>query len=369
MTESESPATTEPGGSLRNELYWIIPGSIATLGLALFLLLNRRWGADAAAVLAIPVSIVGAVVPVLIQRDVFKRQVPKGPSRKWRLVAGFTTILLIATAVTWWIRREGDPFDYMSGEVRIGYVAYEYKGWHAEDPDGGGPAGFDVDLARHLEGSFPESRFDWVDLGTLDNRIAALQGGWYLPDNKAEQEPVKLVIANFSISQPRREEIDFAGPYFVDTQAFLSRDAAGSITEIPRGRVCAVTGSRSAEKLAQIGWKPVLQLSLAACVSEFRSGRVDAVSDDRSLIAGYATDLGLEPPRRLNYGSERYGVGIPNNMPRLCAELSRLINEFLEYSWSNSFKENLNEIGLQEKDYVRPPSADPCEPAAPWYKD
>ncbi|WP_433832134.1 hypothetical protein ACQP2E_15350 [Actinoplanes sp. CA-015351] len=34
MTESDVPETTEPGGDLRGELYWIIPGSIATLGLA-----------------------------------------------------------------------------------------------------------------------------------------------------------------------------------------------------------------------------------------------------------------------------------------------------------------------------------------------
>ncbi|WP_433832136.1 transporter substrate-binding domain-containing protein [Actinoplanes sp. CA-015351] len=257
----------------------------------------------------------------------------------------------------------------MSGEVRIGYVAYEYQGWHTDDQASGGPVGFDVDLARDLETQFPDAHFTWVDLGTLDNRLDALRGGWFLPSNSDEQERVKLVIANFSISQPRREVIDFAGPYFVDTQAFLSRAAAGNITEIPRGRVCALNGSRSAEKLTQIGWKPKLEDSLAACVSEFQAGEVDAVSDDRSLIAGYAQALGLKPPSRLNYGAEKYGIGIPNNMPKLCAELSRVIQDFLEYSWSDSFTANLNPIGLRQEDYTKPRSTDACEPAAPWYKD
>ncbi|SCL19586.1 ABC-type amino acid transport substrate-binding protein [Micromonospora pallida] len=356
--------------SLVRELFWVVPTVLAAVGGTVFLLSNRAWGADAAAIIGFPLSVVAIIVAILIDRGAFKApflKVPRDRRRTWKWAAAFTVVVMLGTVTVWWIRREPDPFDYLSGEVRIGYVAYEYQGWHTDDSSGV-PEGFDVDLARDIEAHFPDARISWVDLTTVENRILALRGEWSKAGSRVRQDPVKLVVSNFSMTPERAERIDFAGPYFVDAQAFLSRDPSiTTISKIPRGRVCVLKGSRSDEKLTQIGWNPLREDSLAACVAEYHADRVDAVSDDRSLIAGFAKAIGLPPPSPLNYGAEKYGVGMPDNMPRLCAEVSKVIDDFLKYRWSDSFRAHLTPFGLSEERYVRPTSTDPCQPAAPWY--
>jgi ABC-type amino acid transport substrate-binding protein len=370
MTENSAtqvPSTSD-AHSWRTELFWLVPTVLALAGLTAILLLNPKWGADAAAIIAIPLSVAGSVVALLVQRGHLGKRttlkVPSGRRGTVKWVAVLTVLALAGTLVVWLVRREGDPFDYMSGEVRVGYVAYEYRGWHTEGT--GGPVGFDVDVTREIESHFPDAHVVWVDIGTLNNRIKALQGDWTVPGNAAKQKRVKLVVANFSMTPERAEYVDFAGPYFVDTQAFLSRTPVSDVTEIGRDRVCVIQDSRSDEKLTNIGWKPVRERSLAACVNDYAGVLVDAVSDDRSLIAGYTHTLKLRPPNRLEYGWEKYGVAMPNNMPKLCREISKVLSDFLTYSWSEEFATNLAPLGLKESEYVKP-TLDRCEPAAPWF--
>jgi hypothetical protein len=83
-------------------------------------------------------------------------------------------------------------------------------------------------VTREIESHFPDAHVVWVDLGTLDNRVKALQGDWTVPGSTEKQKRVKLVVVNFSMTAKRAEKIDFAGPYFVDTQAFLSRQRAAA---------------------------------------------------------------------------------------------------------------------------------------------
>jgi ABC-type amino acid transport substrate-binding protein len=368
----EQPAAAQRDRELQpftRELFWVVPTVIATLGFTAVLFLNRPWGADAAAIIGVPISTIAILVSILINRGSFKvrfLRVPRGRRRTWKSAAGFTVLALLVTLAVWWIRREPNPFDYLSGEVRIGYVAFEYQGWHT-DSSSGVPQGFDADLVGELAAHFPDARIVWVDLTTVDNRIQALQGEWTVPNSGEKQAPVKLVVSNFSMTPERAEKVDFAGPYFVDTQGFLSRNNATTIAQVPRGRVCVLKDSRSDEKLTRAGWNPMREDSLAACVAEYRADRVDAVSDDRSLIAGFAKQLGLKAPSPLSYGAEKYGVGMPNNMPRLCAEISKVIDDFLKYNWSDAFRTNLAPFGLSENNYTRPPSPDPCQPAGPWY--
>jgi glutamate transport system substrate-binding protein len=341
---------------------------IAGLAITAPFLLNPSWGGDAAGIIGMFLSILSIVVSILIDRGAFKTSFLRAPldrkrTRRW--VVGFTVVALLITVSVWWIRREADPFDYLSGEVRVGYVAFEYQGWHTDSANGV-PEGFDVDLVREIEAHFPNAHVVWVDLVTLDNRIRALQGEWTVPNSGERQAPVKLVVSNFSMTPERAEEADFAGPYFVDTQGFLSRNNATTIAEVPRGRVCVLKDSRSDEKLTRAGWNPIREDSLAACVAEYRAERVDAVSDDRSLIAGFAKQLGLKAPSPLSYGAEKYGVAMPNNMPRLCAEISKVIDDFLKYNWFDAFQTNLRPFGLSSDAYTRPPSTEPCQQPAPW---
>ncbi|WP_435205135.1 transporter substrate-binding domain-containing protein [Micromonospora sp. bgisy143] len=362
-TSTETVPTRHP---LSRQLFWLLPVALASVGICVLLFQKQAWGANAAAIISVPINIAAIVVTVLVDRGAFKTPAlrkPRGKSWRMKVAVYFTAGALVLSAAFWWFQREPDPFDYMSGEVRIGYNAFQYEGWHT---DKNGETGFDVALANEIQSHFEGARLKWVDLGTLDNRINALRGKWRASDGDPRQEPVKLVISNFSSTPARAEVIDFAGPYFVDIQGFLSRSDAKNIAEIPRGKVCAIKGSTTLAKLEQIHWNPVEAHSIAECVNRFKSNEVDAVSGDRSVLAGYALRVGVNPPISLGYGQERYAVGIPNNMPRLCREISKVITDFLEYGWQTTFDDTLGPVGLS--DSPPPQAVEPCEPAAPWLK-
>ncbi|MET8278895.1 transporter substrate-binding domain-containing protein [Micromonospora sp. NPDC005174] len=367
QTTTNNSAPTEPvpaRHSLSRQLFWLLPVALASVGICVLLFQKEAWGANAAAIISVPINIAAIVVTILVDRGAFKTPAlrrPRGKSWRMKVAVYFTAGALVLSAAYWWFQREPDPFDYLSGEVRIGYTAFQYEGWHTE---GNARTGFDVALANEIQSHFEDAHLTWVDLGTLDNRINALRGKWRASDRGPLQEPVKLVISNFSMTPARAQAIDFAGPYFVDTQGFLSRSDAENIAEIPIGKVCAIKGSTTLWKLEQINWNPVEAQSIAECVSKFTSARVDAVSGDRSVLAGYARAVGVQPPISLGYGQERYAVGIPNNMPRLCREISKVITDYLDYSWQDNFKATLAPLGLPESS--RPQAVDPCQPAAPW---
>ncbi|MFI5910283.1 transporter substrate-binding domain-containing protein [Dactylosporangium sp. NPDC051541] len=362
----------EPGpvGPVRRQLFWIVPLALATIGLSVYLLLHHRWGADVAAILTLPVEVVGLVVGILIERGSTRiptLRVPRGRRRVWRWAATAAALVLAGTATVWWFQREPDPRDFLSGVIRIGYTN-EYAGWHAT---GGRPAhGMDVDVAYALARDFGFT-IKWVPLGRLTNRMAALNGSW-VDDQGQTESAVQLVISNFSMTPAKAETIDFAGPYFVDSQGYLSATPAHDISELPTtGRVCVLAGSTSSDALYQRGWSTLEKPSLDTCLSAFTQGTVQAVSGDRTTLAGFAWALGKDPATYIAFanGSEEYGIGLPNNRPRLCAAVSTTLDKFLTNEWERSFKENLKPIGLVPADVVKPGHTDTCQRPGPWNQD
>jgi ABC-type amino acid transport substrate-binding protein len=364
------PPPAAPSRSVRHELFWLIPTGVTTFGATLFMLLNWQRGANAAAILSFPLEVAGIAVAVLIDRGRIHRpatlRVPFGRRRTSRIVKFLVLSIMLGTVTAWWIEREGNPSDFLSGDVRIGFAGSRYLGWHTER--NGTEIGFDADVARAVQDHFKFRSIVWVDLGGLDNRMAALNGKWR--DSKGrKQEPVQLVISNFSMTPDKARDVDFAGPYFVDSQGFLSHSKAITIADIPPGDVCVLTGSTSADRLRGYGWNPIERASVAKCIEEYKSDRVKAVSADRSTLAGFAASLENQgPPIDLQVGAEKYGIGLANNTPKLCAEISDVLDEFIEWQWTKAFDANLKPLGLSRADYNPPRSVDPCQNPAPWYE-
>jgi ABC-type amino acid transport substrate-binding protein len=366
------PMITDEPRSVRHELFWLVPVGLTTLGATLFMLLNWQRGATAAAILTVPVEVVGIVVATLSHRGLLKPRalqalrVPAGRRRTSQTAVILVAVMLAGTLTVWWFDHEPSPPSYLSGDVRIGYAGSRYLGWHTEK--NGTDIGFDADVARAIQDHFRFRSIVWVDLGTLDNRVAALNGRWR--DAKGNlQDPVKLVISNFSMTPDKARDIDFAGPYFIDSEGFLSHVDAKTIADIPPGDVCVLTGSTSADRLRGYGWNPVERPSVAKCIEEYKNNVVTAVSADRSTLAGFAASLPKQlPPIDLQIGTEKYGVGLPNNSPKLCAEISGVLNDFIAYQWEKSFATNLKPLGLPPADYIRPHPVEPCQPPAPWYR-
>jgi len=357
--------------SIRRELFWLTPLGLATVSLTVYLLAHQKWGASVAGTLTLPVEVAGIATTILIARGAPARlpalRIPGGRRRVWRWAATVTTLMLAGTAAAWWFQREPDPKSFLSGVVRIGYTN-DYDGWHSTD---GKPVhGFDVDVAYSLARRFGFT-IEWVPLGGLNNRMTALNGRW-VDDHGETEDSVKLVISNFSRTPAREQKIDFAGPYFVDAQGYLSATPASRIIDLPTsGRVCVLKDSTSSDALYQRGWSTLEKPSLDACINEFKQGKVNAVSGDRTTLAGYAKAMGKDPRTYIAFstGSEEYAIGLPNNMPRLCAAVGQALDKFITNEWEQAFNDNLGPLGLQITDFVRPAHTDPCQQPGPWNQD
>lgn len=167
--------------------------------------------------------------------------------------------------------------------------------------------GFDIDVARYVAGELgvDDDDIEWYDLVAADREKALVDGD------------VDLVVASYSITDDRKRQVDFAGPYFVTGQAVLARLSDDDITgpqSLDGKRLCSVTGSTSATHV-KAEFAGSVELAeyprYDACVTALLAKQVDAVTTDETILAGYAA----EHPELLRivgepFSEERYGVGL-----------------------------------------------------------
>ncbi|AZG44146.1 glutamate ABC transporter substrate-binding protein [Gordonia insulae] len=105
---------------------------------------------------------------------------------------------------------------------------------------------------------------------------------------------VDMIAATYSITAARAKEVAFAGPYLINYQGLLVReddDTISSLSDLSAGKkLCSVTGSTPAQNVkSQL---PSVQLqeydSYSSCVEALRRGKVDALTTDEVILAGYA---------------------------------------------------------------------------------
>ena len=112
--------------------------------------------------------------------------------------------------------------------------------------------GFDVDVARAVAEKlgYSEDQLNFVE-SVSSQRETLLQNG-----------QVDMIFATYSITDSRKETVDFAGPYFVAGQDLLVRADDSEITgpDAMSGKtLCSVEGSTSAER---IRWNTVRSVSV-----------------------------------------------------------------------------------------------------------
>jgi glutamate transport system substrate-binding protein len=267
------------------------------------------------------------------------------------LLAAALVVTVTTTAGCGGPEPEPDPAQYLSGEVLVG-INTDLPGW--SEYSNGVWQGFDITLTNWL-GEELGFRPRYVNL-TTNERIKALQD--------ADTE-VKLVISNFSINDKRRESIDQVGPYFTDSQGLLTlkTSAITQVEHIERKTICTALGSTTEQRLFGMTINPLPENTLQRCLERLRAGEADAVSSDRAVLEGFVAhdpvgDLTLVSAVRV--GSERYGIGIRNNSPKLCAYLTKKLVKFINEKWDQTFKDNLPNVDPKDR---KPNSAvlDPCE--------
>jgi len=347
--------------SVVEEYAWLVPVLVGTTALTLLIFLEPSWGANAAGALSFPVGVLAIVVSVLIDRGYFRRLRLPGAFLLWqrRAVAASTAVLLVLGLIWWVLKREQDPFDYLSGKVLIGYTDANYPGWHTR-PNGlpNADYGFDVALVTALKKKFYRADFEWRKVSGLNGREMALTTG---------EPEVKLVISNFSITPERQQTIDFAGPYYQDVQGLLSR-TGNPVPSANENVLCGVSASTGSATIEGLGWRMESQPSLDQCITDYVNGKYAGVSTDMSILQAYRKERSV-PGKVVDLrviGTEQYGIGIPNNRPRLCRALNEAIEDFLADSWNGAFDTFLAPAGVRVAN-KKPQHTTDCEHAGPMF--
>lgn len=243
-----------------------------------------------------------------------------------------------------------------AGKIKIG-VKFDQPGIGYKKPGTDTPEGFDIEMAKIFAGALgiqPDD-IEWVET-VSKNREPFIQKG-----------TVDLVFASYTINDERRQIVGQAGPYYKTGQQFLIAKDATWFTkneDIKGKKVCSVTGSTSLDSVEQkYGAKPVPFGSYSECVTQLKSGSVDAVTTDGAILLGYQA----EDPDKVKVAGEEftvepYGIGYKHGDAQLCTFLNNTIKKSIDDgSWQKAFDSTLGEVEGVKK--PTPPTPDPCPSA------
>ncbi|BBX93217.1 glutamate ABC transporter substrate-binding protein [Mycolicibacterium boenickei] len=259
------------------------------------------------------------------------------PSVPFKLVGTLALAIALPFAATACGGGGGD-----SSKIVIG-TKYDQPGLGLKKPDGS-MSGFDVDVAKYVanELGYPEDKIEWKEAPS-PQRETLIQNG-----------QVEYIVGTYSITDARKEKVDFAGPYLLTGQSLLVRadntDITGAASLENNKKLCSVSGSTPAQRIKDEYPKVQLQQydTYTLCLDALKSGAVDALTTDEVILAGYAAQspgtfkIAGEP-----FSEERYGIGLKKGDTELRTKINAAL-EKMESSgaWKEAFERNLGPAGI-----------------------
>lgn len=219
-------------------------------------------------------------------------------------------------------------------------VKFDQPGFGLKDPATGKVDGFDIAIAKEIGKALglSEDQIDFVE-SVSANRIPFLQ-----------EDKVDLVIATMTINADRKKQIDFSRPYYLAGQSILVKKdntTIKSVDDLNGKKVCSVQGSTS-EKNVQAKAPQAELLSLtgyAACVSSLKDGRVEAVSTDDIILAGFAAADNTLKLVGGQFTQEPYGIGIKQGKTDMVEFVDTLIADwFKDGTWDKIYNKYLGDV-------------------------
>ena len=264
-------------------------------------------------------------------------------SRSIRLGIGAVAVAVVATACG------GDETRSVSqsaenGTLTVG-IKFDQPGLGLRNPDGSF-SGFDVEVAKYVAGQ----------LGVSEENIEFKEAPSAQRETLIQNGEVDYIVATYSITDSRKEKVDFAGPYFIAGQSLLVRADDTEITgpdSLSGGkRLCSVAGSTPAQNVKD-NYAQDVQLqefdTYSLCVEALRNGAVDAVTTDDIILAGYAAqspgDFKVvgEP-----FTTERYGIGLAKGDDESRNAINDAIEEMIASgAWEAAFQETVGASGYE----------------------
>ena len=246
--------------------------------------------------------------------------------------------------------------DAGSDSIRIG-IKFDQPGLGFDE--GGEYSGFDVDVAKYVatELGYSEDQIEWVEAPSANR------------ENLLSTEEVDMIFATYSITDERKETVDFAGPYFVAGQDLLVRADDEEITgpEALTGKnLCSVAGSTSAARINEefgADANLVEQPGYAECVSLMGGGQIDAVTTDDIILAGLAAQEANAGQFKVvgnPFSEENYGVGLTKGSD-LCEDINAAIVKMIdEGAWEEAITANTEGADYTFNAELNPPEPDAC---------
>ena len=217
-------------------------------------------------------------------------------------------------------------------------------------------SGFEVDTATYVAAALgvPAANITWREARPT-NREQLLTSG-----------EVDLVFSTYSITEERKQQVDFAGPYFLAHQDLLVRRNDEEVIgpeNLNGRRLCSVPGTTSAQLLRdryrnRITLQEYPQYS--DCVAALAKGDVDAVSTDDVILAGYAAQPQYKGRLRVvgdGFSDETYGVGVRKGDAAMVDKVNQALTAYIDDgSWERSLKRQVGPSGYAIPDPPKPGS-------------
>ncbi|WP_068275894.1 glutamate ABC transporter substrate-binding protein [Aldersonia kunmingensis] len=228
------------------------------------------------------------------------------------------------------------------GTLTVG-IKFDQPGLGQRNPDGT-YSGFDVEVAKYVADK----------LGVQPDGITWKESPSAQRETLIENGEVDYVVATYSITDARKEKVDFAGPYLTTGQSLLVRADNTDITgpESLNGgkKLCSVTGSTPAQRVKE-KYAQDVQLqefdTYSACVEALRNGAIDAVTTDAVILAGYAAQY----PGQLKvvgdtFSTENYGIGLAKGDTETRNKINDAIEEMIASgAWNEAFESTIGPSG------------------------
>lgn len=242
------------------------------------------------------------------------------------------------------VKLDGSPtYDRMkqAGKVVIG-VKEDQPGLGYLDAATGERSGFDVEIAEWIAASlgFGEDQIDFKAIPSA-NRESALVNG-----------DVDYYVGTYSITDQRKQQVDFAGPYFITGQGLLVKKDNTDIAsekDLAGKTVCSATGSTPIQNIKKNfpDTKTTEFETYSQCVNAMLDGNADAVTTDQAILIGYAA----QDPDELKvvgepFTVEKYGVGIQKGDDALRHFINRLFTDGHD-TWQRIYDDTLGKSGTK----------------------
>jgi glutamate transport system substrate-binding protein len=223
------------------------------------------------------------------------------------------------------------------GKIKVG-IKYDQPGLGLKEPNGSF-SGFDVDVATYVakQLGYKPSQIEFVETKSADRENALARGD------------VKFIAATYSITDERKQKVDFAGPYLLAHQDLLvkANSDISKATDLNGKKLCSVTGSTSAQNIHDtIAPKANLReySGYSECIAGLQSGAVDAVTTDDSILAGFAAQdkyKGQFKLAGLKLSNENYGIGVKKGDTATVNKINSALEKMVsDGSWKKAVEKN-----------------------------